>query len=100
MKLPTGYSLVWSGQYENMLRVRERLKLVLPVTILLIFLLLYMNTKSAFKAPVVAGASMKRGPLTVAGWTALRRSASTVRFFNDRGKDWRSRPDSNGRPAV
>jgi Cu(I)/Ag(I) efflux system membrane protein CusA/SilA len=53
IKLPTGYSIVWSGQYENMLRVRERLKLILPVTILLIFLLLYMNTRSAFKALVV-----------------------------------------------
>jgi len=53
IKLPTGYSLTWSGQYENMLRVRERLKLVLPLTILLIFVLLYMNTKSAFKALLV-----------------------------------------------
>ena len=53
VQLPTGYSLVWSGQYENMLRVRERLKLVVPVTILLIFLLLYMNTKSTFKSLVV-----------------------------------------------
>jgi Cu(I)/Ag(I) efflux system membrane protein CusA/SilA len=53
LKLPTGYSMVWSGQYENMLRVRERLKIVLPVTIALIFLLLYANTKSGFKALVV-----------------------------------------------
>jgi len=53
LKLPTGYSLVWSGQYENMMRVRERLKVVIPVTILLIFVLLYMNTKSAFKSMVV-----------------------------------------------
>ncbi len=51
--LPTGYSLIWSGQYENMVRVRQRLKVVIPVTIFLIFLLLYMNTKSAFKAGVV-----------------------------------------------
>jgi Cu(I)/Ag(I) efflux system membrane protein CusA/SilA len=36
-----------------MLRVKERLKLVIPVTVLLIFVLLYMNTKSAFKAVVV-----------------------------------------------
>ncbi len=36
-----------------MLRVRERLKIVLPVTLFLIFFLLYMNTKSAFKAGVV-----------------------------------------------
>jgi Cu(I)/Ag(I) efflux system membrane protein CusA/SilA len=53
LKLPTGYSVVWSGQYENMLRVRERMKIVLPVTILLIFLLLYANTKSTFKALIV-----------------------------------------------
>ncbi len=51
--LPTGYSLAWSGQYENMLRVRERLKIVLPVTIVLILLLLYANTKSWFKSLVV-----------------------------------------------
>jgi len=53
VQLPTGYSLAWSGQYENMLRVRQRLKLVIPVTLLLIFLLLYANTRSAFKATIV-----------------------------------------------
>jgi Cu(I)/Ag(I) efflux system membrane protein CusA/SilA len=53
VRLPTGYSLIWSGQYENMLRAKERLKIVVPVTILLIFLLLYANTKSVFKALVV-----------------------------------------------
>ena len=51
--LKTGYVLQWSGQYENMLRVRERLKFVVPVTLALIFVLLYMNTRSAFKASVV-----------------------------------------------
>jgi len=51
--LPTGYSLTWSGQYENMLRVKERMKVILPLTLLLIFGLLYMNTKSAFKASIV-----------------------------------------------
>jgi Cu(I)/Ag(I) efflux system membrane protein CusA/SilA len=53
VKLPVGYHLVWSGQYENMLRVRERLKVVLPVTLLLILVLLYMNTRSAFKSGLV-----------------------------------------------
>jgi Cu(I)/Ag(I) efflux system membrane protein CusA/SilA len=53
LKLPPGYSLVWSGQYENMLRVRERLKMVVPVTLVLIFALLYMNTKSVAKASIV-----------------------------------------------
>ena len=63
LNLPTGYSLTWSGQYENMMRVRERLKVVIPVTVLLIFLLLYMNTRSAFKALVV----MLAVPFSVVG---------------------------------
>jgi Cu(I)/Ag(I) efflux system membrane protein CusA/SilA len=63
LTLPTGYSLIWSGQYENMLRVRERLKLVVPLTIFLIILLLYMNTKSAFKTAVV----MLAVPFSVVG---------------------------------
>ena len=50
---PAGYSLQWSGQYENMLRVGERLKLVIPITIFIIFVLLYMNTKSPIKAGIV-----------------------------------------------
>ncbi len=53
LQLPPGYSLQWSGQFENMLRVRERLKVVIPLTILIIFVLLYMNTKSAVKAGIV-----------------------------------------------
>lgn len=53
VSLKPGYLLQWSGQYENMIRVRERLKIVIPITILLIFFLLYMNTKSAFKTTVV-----------------------------------------------
>jgi Cu(I)/Ag(I) efflux system membrane protein CusA/SilA len=53
LDIPTGYSIQWSGQFENMLRVRERLKLVIPLTIFLIFALLYMNTKSPIKAGIV-----------------------------------------------
>jgi Cu(I)/Ag(I) efflux system membrane protein CusA/SilA len=53
VKLPVGSSLEWSGQYENMLRVRERLKVVVPVTIFIIFFLLYMNTGSMAKAAIV-----------------------------------------------
>ncbi|MBZ5728045.1 MAG: CusA/CzcA family heavy metal efflux RND transporter [Acidobacteriia bacterium] len=51
--LPPGYAVLWSGQYEAMLRVRERLKLVLPVTLLLVFLLLYANTRSVPKTLIV-----------------------------------------------
>jgi Cu(I)/Ag(I) efflux system membrane protein CusA/SilA len=53
LKVPEGYALLWSGQYENMLRVRERMKIVVPITLFIIFMLLYMNTKSAVKASIV-----------------------------------------------
>ncbi|MFN7965149.1 MAG: efflux RND transporter permease subunit [Acidobacteriota bacterium] len=54
--LPRNTYLEWSGQYENMQRVRQRLVLVVPVTLGLIFLLLYANTGSAFKATLVLAA--------------------------------------------
>ncbi len=53
LTLPTGYGLLWSGQYENMLRVKERLKVVLPLTLFIICVLLYMNTKSMVKTGIV-----------------------------------------------
>lgn len=53
IQLPTGYTMTWSGQYESMERVKERLKIVLPVTLFLIFILLYMNTRSTVKALIV-----------------------------------------------
>jgi Cu(I)/Ag(I) efflux system membrane protein CusA/SilA len=53
LKLPDGYGLLWSGQYENMIRVKERLKVILPLTIFIIALLLYMNTKSMVKTGIV-----------------------------------------------
>jgi Cu(I)/Ag(I) efflux system membrane protein CusA/SilA len=52
-KLPDNIALTWSGQYENMLRVKERLKVIVPLTLVLIFGLLYLNTKSSFKAALV-----------------------------------------------
>jgi Cu(I)/Ag(I) efflux system membrane protein CusA/SilA len=53
VQLPPGYTLAWSGQYEAMQRVRERLKVVLPLTLFLIFLLLYLNTKSTAKTLLI-----------------------------------------------
>ncbi len=44
--LPVGTSLAWSGQYEYMVRAMERLKIMVPVTLLIVFLLIYFNTKS------------------------------------------------------
>jgi Cu(I)/Ag(I) efflux system membrane protein CusA/SilA len=53
VKLPAGYSMQWSGQYEAMERVRERLWIVLPLTLFLIVLLLYMNTKSLTETGII-----------------------------------------------
>ncbi len=53
LTLPTGYSLQWSGQYENMIRVKERMKILIPITLVLIFVLLYANTRSVFKSCLV-----------------------------------------------
>ncbi len=53
LQLPSGCALQWSGQFENMIRVQERLKIIVPITLALIFGLLYVNTKSAFKALLV-----------------------------------------------
>jgi Cu(I)/Ag(I) efflux system membrane protein CusA/SilA len=53
VKLPAGYVVSWSGQYEAMQRVKERLGVVLPLTVFLIFLLLYLNTRSAIKTGIV-----------------------------------------------
>ena len=51
--LPTGYSLGWSGQYEYLQRVRERMTFVLPLTLFIVFVLLYLNTKSVVKTMIV-----------------------------------------------
>ena len=53
LKLPAGASILWSGQYESAERVRERLMVVVPVTIAIILLLLYCNTRSLVKTMIV-----------------------------------------------
>jgi Cu(I)/Ag(I) efflux system membrane protein CusA/SilA len=53
VKLPPGYTLVWSGQYEYMERVAQRLLIVVPITLFLIFLLLYFNTRSITKTMII-----------------------------------------------
>jgi Cu(I)/Ag(I) efflux system membrane protein CusA/SilA len=53
LSLPAGYTLVWSGQYESMERVRQRLTVVLPATLVLILMLLYFNTRSMAKTLIV-----------------------------------------------
>ncbi len=53
ISLPPGYSLVWSGQYEYMQQAKERFLVVIPLTVLIIFLILYLNTKSLIKTGIV-----------------------------------------------
>jgi len=53
LKLPAGASVLWSGQYESAERVRQRLMVVVPVTIAIILLLLYCNTRSLVKTMIV-----------------------------------------------
>ncbi|QOY87649.1 efflux RND transporter permease subunit [Paludibaculum fermentans] len=53
IKLPPGYTIAWSGQYEAMQRVKERLTVILPVTLFLVLMLLYLNTKSLTKTLII-----------------------------------------------
>jgi len=53
VQLPAGYELIWSGQFESMERVKARLLIVVPITIFLIFMLLYLNTRSVAKSLII-----------------------------------------------
>jgi copper/silver efflux system protein len=53
IQIPPGYQLIWSGQFEFMERVKERLMVVVPITIFLVFLLLYFNTRSVTKSIII-----------------------------------------------
>jgi Cu(I)/Ag(I) efflux system membrane protein CusA/SilA len=53
LKIPEGYRLIWSGEYENLVKTHERLKMVIPLTLFIIFILLYMNTRSTVKTMIV-----------------------------------------------
>jgi Cu(I)/Ag(I) efflux system membrane protein CusA/SilA len=53
IQLPPGYRLVWAGQYQYMERAKEKLKLMVPLTLLIIFILLYMNFDSLSKTLIV-----------------------------------------------
>jgi Cu(I)/Ag(I) efflux system membrane protein CusA/SilA len=53
VKLPAGYRLIWSGEYEYLVKTEERLKIVIPLTLMVIFVILYLNTKSWTKTAIV-----------------------------------------------
>jgi len=51
--LPTGYSIIWSGEYEFMQRSQKRLMVVIPMTLFIIFIILFLNMKSLTKTAIV-----------------------------------------------
>jgi Cu(I)/Ag(I) efflux system membrane protein CusA/SilA len=53
VKLPAGYATSWSGQYEATQRVKQRLNVVVPLTLFLVLFLLYLNTRSITKTCIV-----------------------------------------------
>ena len=55
LEIPAGYSVAWSGQYEYMLRAEERLSIVVPLTLAIIMLLLYMNFRNLIEVMIIMG---------------------------------------------
>ncbi|MHB1168796.1 MAG: efflux RND transporter permease subunit [Longimicrobiales bacterium] len=55
LTLPAGYTITWSGQFEAMERVREKMQIVVPVTLALIFLLLFLHFRNATETLIVMG---------------------------------------------
>lgn len=55
VQLPAGYSVSWSGQYEYMERAKEKLKVVLPLTLAIIMLLLYLNFRNVTEVVIIMG---------------------------------------------
>jgi Cu(I)/Ag(I) efflux system membrane protein CusA/SilA len=53
LKIPAGYRLEWSGEYEYMVQTHQRLKIAIPFTLFIIFVLIFMNTKSVTKTFIV-----------------------------------------------
>ena len=53
LPIPVGYTLIWTGQYEAMQRVKAHLTVIVPLTLFLVFLLLYMSMKSVTKTMIV-----------------------------------------------
>jgi Cu(I)/Ag(I) efflux system membrane protein CusA/SilA len=55
VKLPTGYSISWSGQYEYLVRAKQQLATVLPITLAIIVLLLYLNFRNITEVLIIMG---------------------------------------------
>ena len=55
VELPAGYSIAWSGQYEYMVRAKERLSMVIPLTLGIIVILLYINFRNIIEVLIIMG---------------------------------------------
>ena len=53
IKLPAGYNIVWSGEFEYMERSSRRMMLIIPLTLFIVFLIIYLNTRSIIKVGIV-----------------------------------------------
>ena len=53
VEVPAGYNIAWSGQYEYMVRAEQRLMIVIPMTLLIIFMIIYLNTRSVIETLIV-----------------------------------------------
>jgi Cu(I)/Ag(I) efflux system membrane protein CusA/SilA len=53
VEIPAGYNIIWSGQYEYMIRAQQRLMYVIPMTLMIIFVIIYLNTGSVFETFIV-----------------------------------------------
>src|SRR5258708_9134074 len=87
-----GYYIQWAGQFENLQRAARRLLIVLPFTLLIIFVLIYMNTKSAVKTFIVLLAV----PFSLLGDCALL----YILGFNARPTSWVRLIPPAGCPAA
>jgi copper/silver efflux system protein len=63
ISMPSGYNIFWSGQYEYMLRAQQRLMIVVPITLLIIVLIIYLNTRSFVSTAII----MLSVPLALVG---------------------------------
>jgi len=81
VKIPDGYRLQWSGEYEYLVKTHERLKVVLPLTALIIFVLIFLNTQSITKTMIVLPAIRLLAAIYRAGDLSLSRLRESAQRF-------------------
>src|SRR5207237_495836 len=77
IQYPPGYYIQWAGQFEYLQAAKERLKIVIPFTLLIIFMLIYISTRSVIKTAIVL-LPMMWSPATQAGADVMKRIATPM----------------------